>query len=66
MVQGAGEPIHIDTHVGRLSSQVKLTPQSNIPKNLLERHPPQSQEHPGAKKNAREALTDIYEPMISV
>jgi hypothetical protein len=42
------------------------TPQSNVPENLLERHPPKRQEHPGAKKNTKEDLTDLYEPTSSV
>jgi hypothetical protein len=66
MTQGAGEPIHIDPHVGRLSSQVKLTSCSNIFKNLLGCHPPHHQERPGAKKNAREALSNLYELTFSI
>jgi hypothetical protein len=45
--------------MGRLSGKVKATTQSKVPKNLLERHPPQHQEHPRIKKNASEALTDL-------
>jgi hypothetical protein len=66
MVQGAGWSIHIDLHMGRLSSQVKLTPQSNILRILLERRPTQNQKHLRAKKNAREALSSLYESTFLV
>jgi hypothetical protein len=48
--------------MGRLSSHAMPTPRSNVPENLLERHPPQRREHPGAKMDTMEALTDLYKP----
>jgi hypothetical protein len=62
-VLGAGYPIHIGPHVGRLSSQVKLMMRSNISKNYPNHHSPLRQR---AKKNFGEALSSLYELTSSV
>jgi hypothetical protein len=71
-VQRAGYPIHIDLHVGRLSSQVKPRLTATSPRIILgiihlsAKNTREPRRTPGAKKNDMEALTDLYKPTFSV
>jgi hypothetical protein len=66
MMQGVGYAVHIDPHMGRLISQVKPMSHNNVFKNHIGCPPPQHQERPGAKKNALEALSNMYELTFSI
>jgi hypothetical protein len=55
MVQKAGYLIYINSHLERLSDQVRTTPHSTDSKNLFEHRLPQRRELPGTNENTIEA-----------
>jgi hypothetical protein len=57
-VQGAAQSIHINSHMGRFSSQVKSMPRSNVSKGRPGHRPPQCLERLGIKKDTWEALSN--------
>jgi hypothetical protein len=53
--QGAGYPVYLNPHLGRLSDQVWPAPHSTDSENLLKHGPPQRRELPGTDENTMEA-----------